>query len=391
MPHLEPQFTPAPLVTSAVEVGKADLISTMQSEDPSALAFLSGQAPEELTTALNKFYEFVYLAEGRANVVFAIHEKAGGGESASPLPQGIFKETLLRVPKVTGGVTPCDYETLQVFHDGTVVPQVGHAHVIPQVLVQISTEVAETLDDSWRRNSKKGAPADSRIQAGSAMLIQDMSASSEYLSLEFKPKWLAQSPMAPADAKRCRTCAREAFRNAQKLADGKTKTVSPPTCPLGLLHRERWVRMATIDRLAPEWSERHRERLADTFEKTGLLERLRTLQTVGDPDQGLFQNPSDPKFGLAMTLRDCSCFVRMPKDESKPVDIKLADVDKKNWKEKQTYWQESHNNLVDNGWYTGEEAQPIETACILELDRRLASDDSPGDLHEAFLARMPKD
>ncbi|KAI3338930.1 inositol-pentakisphosphate 2-kinase-domain-containing protein [Ustulina deusta] len=297
---------------------------------------------------------FEYVAEGRANAVFSVWE------SKDPTaPKGRFEGTLLRVPKATLGVTPCDYETLQEFHEGQVEDRVGRQHLVPQALIQISAEVAGIL------HQKRNKMDESEIRAGYAMLIQDMSTSPGYSVLEFKPKWLAQSPIAPSDAKRCRTCAREAFRNNQKLTKGQV--VSVPICPLGLMHENPGIVMDTIKRLAPEWTGRDQKRLADAFEISGILKKLRELQTKGDPDQALLDNPSDPEFGLAMTLRDCSCYVRMPADVDMDVEIKLADVDKKNWEEKQTYWQESHWNLVDNGWYMCEEQvdTPILTQCVL--------------------------
>ncbi|KAI1117136.1 inositol-pentakisphosphate 2-kinase-domain-containing protein [Nemania sp. NC0429] len=285
---------------------------------------------------------FEYVAEGRANVVFSIWE--AGGSAAR---KGRFECTLLRVPKATSGVTPCDYKTLQDFHENQVEKNIGRQHLVPQVLIRISVEVADILHE------KRSKTDESEIRAGYAMLIQDMSASPGFLVLEFKPKWLAQSPIASSRAKRCRTCAREAFRNYQRQASGHS--VSVPICPLGLVHENVAVVMETIRRLAPEWTERDQKRLLSAFQKSGILRRLRELQTKGDPGQALLDDPSDPHFGLAMTLRDCSCYVRVPADVTQDLEIKLADVDKKNWEEKRTYWQETHWNLVNNGWYTCEE------------------------------------
>jgi inositol-pentakisphosphate 2-kinase len=298
--------------------------------------------------------DYRYVAEGRANIVFSVWELKGSTTS-----KGRFEGTLLRVPKATPGVTPCDYEILQAFHENQVEGHIGRQHLVPQVLIHISAEVADIL------NSKREKENSSVIRAGYAMLIEDMSESPGYSVLEFKPKWLAQSPIAPPDAKRCRTCAREAFRNSQKRARGQTVTV--PVCPLGLVHEDRAVVVNTIKRLAPGWTDRDRRRLSDAFESSGILKTLREIQTEGDPDRALLDNPSGADFGLAMTLRDCSCYIRMPSDIDKDVEIKLADVDKKNWEEKQTYWQESHKNLVDNGWYTCDEQVdiPMVTECVL--------------------------
>ncbi|KAI1661743.1 inositol-pentakisphosphate 2-kinase-domain-containing protein [Daldinia decipiens] len=307
--------------------------------------------------------EFTHLAEGRANAVFSIREPKD-----PTIPSGFFRGTLLRVPKATPDVTPCDYETLQDFQEKFVDVHVGRQHIVPQILIQIPQAVADALnlkrDNALRAKGIRGDQ--SIIQAGHAMLVEDMGPSPDYIALEFKPKWLAQAPMAPENAARCRTCAREALRNGKLRKRGHK--ITTPVCPLGLLHKNHAVVMSTIDQLAPKWSERDRARLAKALRESGVLERLRDLQEEGDSGDALFTRPSDANFGLSMTLRDCSCFVRMPIDEDAPVIIKLADVDKKNWLQKQSYWQKRHDDLVIGGWYDGSESPPIETACVLRLD-----------------------
>ncbi|KAK7749061.1 Inositol-pentakisphosphate 2-kinase [Diatrype stigma] len=374
-------------------------------------------ALRESLTALLDRYEFEYLAEGRANVVFSIRDTAeadlggtgtGAGTGApappSPPPVGQFRGTLLRVPKTTPGVTPCDYATLQRFHEEAVERRVGREHVVPQILVSISQGLADRLDAGLRRDSTRSGGHDhdddheketitataAVIHPGPAMLVQDMGPSEAYpLALEFKPKWLAQSPLAPPGATRCRSCAREALRNAQKItaaasAAAGTPPPPPPVCRLGLIHDDPAIFRATVDEIvapwavAERWSEHDRARLAAGLRASGVLERIRDLQVSGDPAPGkaLFEGPSDPDFGLAMTLRDCSCFVRMTATtaaaaagddhhDGAGVVVKLADVDKKNWHEKQTYWQTSHRNLVKGGWYEGKEDPPMETHCLL--------------------------
>lgn len=326
--------------------------------------------------------EFTHLAEGRANAVFRIKEPKDPS-----IPMGFFQGTLLRVPKATPDVTPCDYETLQDFQEKFIDVNVGREHIVPQLLVRITPAVANALnakrDHALRAKGVKGDQ--STIHAGYAMLVEDMGPSADYIALEFKPKWLAQSPMAPNDATRCRTCAREALRNGKLRKKGLK--VSTPVCPLGLIHHDRRVVMSTIDRLAPRWSDRDRERLADALKESRVLERLRDLQEEGDPGDALFTHPSDPRFGLAMTLRDCSCFVRMPIDPDAPVIIKLADVDKKNWRQKQSYWQKRHDDLVDDGWYNEKEDLPIETACVLRLDYCL---ERGLDIPPAFRTRLKR-
>lgn len=353
---------------------------------------VTSEVSEDLTALLSR-YQFEYLAEGRANVVFSIRDVAAAatGDPTPPPPRGQFLGTLLRVPKTTPGVTPCDYETLQRFHEEAVERRVGRQHVVPQILVSISQGLADRLDAGLRRDSTRGDhdhdndnDHEKKIHPGPAMLVQDMGPSPAYpLALEFKPKWLAQSPLAPPGATRCRSCAREALRNAQKIQAAATSAASPPpppplppVCRLGLVHDDPAVFQATVDELAAPWgwSEADRARLAAGLRASGVLERIRELQVSGDPERTLFERPEDPDFGLAMTLRDCSCFVRMTSaggggggsgGRGGEVVVKLADVDKKNWEEKQTYWQKSHLNLVQGGWYVGEEEPPIETHCLL--------------------------
>ncbi|RYO75619.1 hypothetical protein DL762_009939 [Monosporascus cannonballus] len=358
-----------------------------------AESIITPEMRQRLVDALDK-YDFEYVAEGRANVVFGIRDPPGEGDHPT-VPRGQFGATLLRVPKATPGVTPCGYKTLQRFHEDLVERRVGREHLVPQVLVAISRGLAERLNAARTnanggrgRGRKKdgggdghdgdGDGNDSRsvIRPGAAMLIQDMGPAPGYRAFEFKPKWLAQSPLAPPGAARCRTCAREAFRNSQKLKKDPAVEVPPPTCPLGLVHDDPAVVAAPVERLVPaDWSRRDRERLAAALRAPGsnVLDRLRDLQVEGDapPGQALFDSPGDPGFGLAMTLRDCSCFVRLPVDEDDdaPVVIKLADVDKKNWQEKQTYGQESHRRLVDQGFYGGKEDPPMETHCVLGSNR----------------------
>ncbi|KAI1460711.1 hypothetical protein F4805DRAFT_372893 [Annulohypoxylon moriforme] len=344
----------------------AGLLGAEQHHHVGPATIVSKKEVYELSYILQKS-EFTHLAEGRANAVFRIREPKDPG-----VPAGFFRGTLLRVPKDTPDVTPCDYEDLQDFQEKFVDVHVGRQHVVPQILVRITQSVATALNArrafALRAKGVKGDA--STILPGYAMLVEDMGPSPDCKALEFKPKWLAQSPMAPSDATRCRTCAREALRIAKLRKKGFRVVPPTPVCPLGLLHPDRAVVMCTIERLAPLplWTERDRERLADAFRESGVLERLRDLQEEGDSGDALFTRPYDARFGLSMTLRDCSCFVRVPIDPDAPVTIKLADVDKKNWRQKQSYWQRRHNDLVDDGWYRGTEKPPVETACVLRLD-----------------------
>lgn len=307
---------------------------------------------------------FVHFAEGRANAVFKILPH-GLDLAHHQSPENEFADALVRVPKKIEGTDPHNYKRLQKFRETMIEPAVGVEYLVPQLLMKLSE--AQVDDMNEKRTASGKAKDDSTIEPGDAMLIQDMTPRTGQLGLEFKPKWLAQSPIAPADATRCRTCAREAYRNSQKAAQGKSFT--PPVCPLGLLHDDPAVVLETIAQMAPaSWSRADHARLRVAFDTSRILHKLRDVQTSGDPGNTMFENPNDPDFGLAMTMRDCTCFVRMPEaDGEGDVEIKLADVDEKNWVSKQEYWQESHNNLVNSGFYHGTERPRMETHCVLGM------------------------
>lgn len=331
-------------------------------------------AVQRATDRLQDAKTFVHVAEGRANAVF----RACDAEGEDLLPGG-----LLRVPKTIEGAHPYDYERLQQFRATMIVPAVGPHHLVPQLLVRVTEAQARAMNET-RTASGKAKDASTIEGPGFAMLIQDMTPSpaAAQLGMEFKPKWLAQSPIAPEGAKRCRTCAREAYRNQKLLAKAKQQqqdqdqdqsskaAAATPVCPLGLLHDDPDVVLRSIARFAPStWTPADHERLRRALAASGLLTKLRDVQTRGDPGNTMFDNPEDPGFGLAMTLRDCTCFVRMPKEDDGQgeVEIKLADVDEKNWHSKKEYWQKSHNNLVDSGFYHGTEEPHMKTNCMLQM------------------------
>lgn len=109
-------------------------------------------------------------------------------------------------------------------------------------------------------------------------------------------------------------------------------------------------------------------RFAEWLETNGLIERLRAAQVRNDPGGPLGSGAHDSRFQLAMTLRDCACFIRIPADAGAPVEVRLGDMDKKNWEAKLGYWQSMERRLVDGGYYEGREEPAQRTACQLERE-----------------------
>ncbi|KAK1827126.1 inositol pentakisphosphate 2-kinase [Podospora conica] len=308
-------------------------------------------------TALPSRCEITFVGEGAANVVFKIHT------TTSPSPDDDddddeahrkFKDHLLRVPKAD--TTSYPYPDLQSYWQSSLVPLFPPANLVHQQLLHWTdpSDVISRLNsalsavDSSRRPDFRG----SRIApVTTGMLVADMNQTNPTdTTFEFKPKWLAQSPSAPLTATRCRTCARE----AQKLHNKNTKkspNKPPPPCPLTLLNPSPTPTLLSHLAGGPlPPSAAHR--LAVWLQSNALLPRLRDLQVATDP-VGPFAATDMERLQLAMTLRDCSCYVRIPEEEGE-VEARLGDLDKKNWEGKLEYWRGMERGLVEGGFYEGE-------------------------------------
>jgi inositol-pentakisphosphate 2-kinase len=193
---------------------------------------------------------------------------------------------------------------------------------------------------------------------------------------EFKPKWLCQSPTAPEDSVRCRQCARVACMNAERTRTGEQ--LKSHFCPLYLVSDEdRDLEYAARQLAVYNISS---ERIFKFLKTTPLLRTLRDLQDRLDKVGILEGDVADDKFLAAMTLRDCSVFVRFADDyngeeDGGVVDARLGDMDLKNPK-KREYWRSIEEQLISEGWYQGTEREEDMQApmCWLEYTTRWDSD-----------------
>ncbi|KAH6849782.1 inositol pentakisphosphate 2-kinase-like protein [Chaetomium sp. MPI-CAGE-AT-0009] len=345
-------------------------------------------------------YEFKFVGEGAANVVFEVIAPPGDEHSS------IFQGYLLRVPKAE--TKAHNYVELQEYWETVVAPLFGHEELVQQRLVKLgSEEVASRLNATLELKEETRRPdfRGSRVAiAEYGMLVEDMrQRHTDDLTLEFKPKWLAQSRHAPLSATRCRTCAREALRQHSKPHAAKKRT---PLCPLNLLacatsptalahvtaqlstlapltgvcpastatttttipptqQQQQQQRQQRQQREQRQQQQQH-ARLTTWLRTNALLPRLRAAQLAHDDDDDDGANPS--RVALAMTLRDCACFVRVPADAGQAVEAKLGDLDRKNWEAKMGYWREMEGRLVEGGFYEGREegVEGVETDCLLE-------------------------
>ncbi|PVH74999.1 hypothetical protein DL98DRAFT_428347 [Cadophora sp. DSE1049] len=192
------------------------------------------------------------------------------------------------------------------------------------------------------------------------LLVTDMSGPGV---LQFKPKWLAQSPSAPKGARRCRQCAlvaRKAFlSSSQQAQPQKAKSDVESTssfCPLNLLSTDpNIVRRVAESILGPDLGAEKEmvDRFTNWLIKTSLLKRLRDVQLAMDKHGVLATETASEELRVAMTVRDCSVFVRMLNGEGEgEVEARIGDLDVKS-PEKLAYWKETERMLVEEGWYTG--------------------------------------
>lgn len=212
----------------------------------------------------------------------------------------------------------------------------------------------------------------------------DRCTDSDHFTVEFKPKWLAQSPSAPANAVRCRQCALELRYFVTNPSGDRPLPVDKP-CPLTLCDDGGVARAASPFRLAPELAtsparEYIAKRLAN-ITKHPIMKELRRQQILHDATGPLTADPKDAKFALAMTIRDCTCFAQISirpfqeSDES-PLKLRFGDLDWKNPLNKISHWRGLEEALINEGFYTANairfrgETYDVPTICALETPLR---------------------
>ncbi|KAH6643702.1 inositol-pentakisphosphate 2-kinase-domain-containing protein [Boeremia exigua] len=389
LPHI--QSSPDAKGPGLVELTKKEIDSFQSLDVPSALCCIQREE-----SGLSPFFvQFKSLNEGAANAVFSIQADHGvgktsgflfvavrnSGNTATTIPSHMILDKVLRVSK---GL-PKSLKS-EVIVDGFMA-DVRPLFVAPKTSTATSRTLEEidldkhlmahlpvVLFSEGMSALKKLVPAIHPLNntAQFGILLPNMStAPGQNITFEIKPKWLAQSPTAPPNAIRCRTCALQFSR-------GKG-TPDDYICPLRLsnegvlgnsdvAHIRRWAVNALSLQLKNDADtqlprEVKLETLVDRVvayfingDGRTLLLHLKKLQATLD-SEGILQryahSRDDVNFvydiRLAMTLRDCSLFVVVPLSGGE-ITSKLADLDFKS-AEKIDDWREKEATLVDEGWY----------------------------------------
>ncbi|KAL2358940.1 inositol-pentakisphosphate 2-kinase [Cryomyces antarcticus] len=335
------------------------------------IAFFSPSEPGVLFGSQNQCDErqpitLEFLAEGGANVVYRIH----GADV--PLPAWLSGK-LLRLRKEKPFVRPTSEQLVSfsthfrpLFDPSQTVEQ---ARVrLDQAVLAACNDQLRKLEHSGKRQKRKGDHLAHAERFG--LLITDMTPNSDReFAIEFKPKWLLQSPNAPVEAVRCRTCALRARQNAMARAKVEVHA-RQAVCPLSLVEGDETERRIAVERIVRHRHDKledntvvaHRQfvtdRLVEFFRTEGfaILKELRRHQQSLDP-HGILSCAGEPdeRFLRAMTLRDCTLFIKIHLTNN-GLEARLGDLDlKMAEKGKVAKWRNIERSLLDEGWYAGED------------------------------------
>ncbi|KAJ4991489.1 inositol-pentakisphosphate 2-kinase [Stagonosporopsis vannaccii] len=389
LPHIYP--SPDAQGPGLLKLTQKEIESFRSLDVPSALCCIQRES-DGLTQYLISFES---LNEGAANAVFSVQlnknvVKTGGflfvavrdaGNTATTIPSHMVADKVLRVSKglpkslrsevIVDGFM-ADVRPLFVSHrtstkTGQTLEDIDldkhlMAH-LPVVLFDEAMSVLKKLVPAIR-------PLNETAQFG--ILLPNMSTvPGQNITFEIKPKWLAQSPNAPPDAIRCRTCALQFSRGRGTPRDY--------ICPLRLSNEDaasnsdvvqiqRWAMTALSVQIKKDTNTHlhHEEALKTLVDRVviyftagdgrTLLLHLKKLQATLD-SEGILRRYARPRddsnfvydLRLAMTLRDCSLFVVVP-ILGDGIISKLADLDFKS-AEKIDDWRDKEAALVSEGWY----------------------------------------
>ncbi|KAH8737834.1 inositol-pentakisphosphate 2-kinase-domain-containing protein [Ilyonectria robusta] len=324
------------------------------------------------------------IGEGAANAVFELALPEGYPPSSE------FKGWLLRVAKTpTNGAPPrYNYLKQQEFYADKVKSHLKD-HVIQQELVVVrDSDIVYELNAFLRRmdHQRKEKFRGSFIaQTNWGFLVEDMRPTdpTKSILIEFKPKWLNQSPTAPSGAIRCRQCAMELYNFVKDPSLTRSVPETKP-CPLVLDNPDAPLDISSPFRLAPQLAKLNSSTILSSLYSAAnhqVIQDLREVQKLADPHGPLNASKDDPMFNFAMTVRDCTCFVQIFPDKAHPgpegpIRLRLGDFDFKDTSVKFERWQAAERNLISSGCYTadwilcdGKYYHPP-TMCLLEWTRR---------------------
>ena len=304
-----------------------------------------------------------YLAEGAAHIVYRMSPQ---GTSTITDPHLVGR--LFRFRKSIPSAIPCA-ETVSNYHNriaplfpenSLVDLRLDHVPDQNTLITSLNTALRLREANGTRPAKRHGIYLTPANEEPHHILVTDMSSlGQDERVIEFKPKWLVQSPSAPTGARRCRTCALREMRTEDERLTGNNHTGKGHAdfCPLDLLSADDDILEEIVKSLSI--TDEVAETSASMFKKRiqPMILRLRVLQAeYTNVSLEAFQNGFDQDFSVSMALRDCSVFVKSRRGAVDFEEVRLADLDlKSSAGGKLEKWAQIERRLIDEGWYAGTE------------------------------------
>lgn len=282
--------------------------------------------------------QLVYLAEGGANVVYRFVSAvkspiATKRDPRQPLSPGAFEAAepftgkLLRLRKDTAANV--SYKEIMQNFNTTVRPLFKADELVDQTLIQLPEGLVHRCNEQLLLAESNGGRPQKRhggylsLTEPFGLLVTDMTTFDDPGSTlaELKPKWLIQSPSAPATALRCRTCALRKMKNYDARSLGQKEQRS--FCPLDLVS-ETFEDVLRATRFIKGCGDR--TRLAQILFCNPTLQKLLSHQKTfckvglhGPPVQSI-------ETSLDMTLRDCTLYIKVRISPSHSPIRRMTDI-----------------------------------------------------------------
>ena len=268
---------------------------------------------------LDSPFELKYFAEGAAYIVYQIGHpgtrlrlKDHEFESPSRIDPR-FKGKLLRLRKHMPSAVPV-LESHEYFKN-KVEPLFPRGILVEQELCDVSPDLLKNYNKELRQDEKNQYLRDEG-RAGTylaedeqhGILVTSMLYDDKHASCDVKPKWLIQSPSAPEGSKRCRTCAMQAKH--KKVNDFHAFCPLVLTSNNGGLLKTHLMGALIKMRGSPICMFEQVSYAIPFLQGSPMLHRLKELQEANDAEGPLSADLSSEEYRLAMTLRDCTMFMK---------------------------------------------------------------------------------
>ncbi|RMZ83153.1 hypothetical protein DV738_g1171, partial [Chaetothyriales sp. CBS 135597] len=281
--------------------------------------------------------ELTYLAEGNANVIFSIR-------CMTPEPGLCVDGCVLRLRKDLPFTEPSTHALTAYKRRIQPLFIPGYAHLLlEQSLFKLDETIlhdAQSILRALERDTRPNRPYSRRNvylpgldEESYGILMPNLTRRGMKL-LEFKPKWLLQSPSAPHNADKGR--GDSGFCPFQLLADNPT-TILKAIGDLDPVAMKPSFISSFILKVQPAL--RHLQSLQLNYNQVGLSD---------------FEGIAGDDLAVAMALRDCSAFLIVDPHPEHPeiVEVKFADLELKSpGAGKQEHWASIERSLLDSGAY----------------------------------------